>query len=377
MLISLVLLSLNQARPVVFDYDASRLKSIWVNGVCILGDEIRTTGGYFIGSADGSDAQGHSVTSVNALHGHLLSDDPTHIVPPPFHMTFQPMGEDRLKFIATVGPAPQRFETLSLPFDFGRKIMERFSFPGDHYTLFSAENDGTYQGSGNLYDFIKPKGEIRDIHQTLIGKVGGASTDAPSSWGQVDGPFAQVRITVSSSHHYEKLVFFNHPGTHNMEFAFGRFNQGESASISGEIAVVPKRGPDQWVFDAAKEFNHQIGRAEADGWSAKVGDEREKYMCFGPYATEVGAGPRVATWNVMFDNVTFDNYGVLTLDVAEARSGRVLASRDVRRNELAKPMEYQPVSLPFYAPYGSKLEFRALWHGASYTRIKDVQVTRG
>lgn len=376
MLLSLVLAFTTKQRPVTFDYDTCRLKSIWVNGACILGDEIRTTGGYIIGSADGSDAQGHSVTSVNALGGHLLSDDPIHIIPPPFHMSFQPAGENRLKFTAAVGPVPQSFETLSLTFDFGKRIMERFSFLGDSYTVFSSENDGKYQGSGNLYDFIKPKAEIRDIHQTLIGKVGGASTDSPSAWGQVDGPYATVRITVSASSHYEKLVFFNHPGTHNMEFALGRFKKGESASISGAMSVIPKPGPNQWVFDAASEFNHQVGRLDADGWSIKVGDEREKYMCFGPYATEVGAGQRVATWNVMFDNVTFDDYGVLTLDVAEARSGRVLASRDVRRNELARPMEYEPVPLRFYAPYESKLEFRALWHGASYTRIKNVVVTR-
>ena len=124
--------------------------------------------------------------------------------------------------------------------------------------------------------------------------------------------------------------------------------------------------------DRIKELQRQCKEDRA-----KVGDEREKYMCFGPYATEVGEGPRVATWNVMFDNVTFDNYGVLTLDVADARTGRVLASQDVRRGDLAKPMVYEPVSLRFYSPYGSRLEFRTLWHGASYARVRDVEVTRG
>jgi hypothetical protein len=171
-------------------------------------------------------------------------------------------------------------------------------------------------------------------------------------------------------------VFFNHPGTHNLEFALGHLEKGESASISGEIRVTPKQGPNHWTFDASTEFNHQIGRNDSDGWSVRVGDEREKYMCFGPYATEIGEGPRIAIWNVMFDNVTADSYGVLTLDVVEARSGRVLASREVKRIDLTKPMEFQPISLPFNAPWGSKLELRALWHGACYARIKNVIVNR-
>lgn len=361
---------------VEFNWNADHLTGIYVNGACILGEDVHTNGIYLIGSADGSDAQGHSIISVGSARGRMKSDDPAHISPPPFQLKFRQQGANTLAFSATVGPADQNFEALSLPFDFGRKMMDRFAFDGDAYELFSSENDGQYLGSGNTYDFIRPKAEIRDIHQTLIGKVGGASTNAPSRWGEVDGPYATVRVTVTGSEHYEKLVFFNHPGTHNMEFGLSKLRKGQTASITGIITVTPKAGPNSWTYEAAPEFYHQIGRAEADGWSVRVGDEAEHYMCFGPYAREIGFGARVATFNLMLDNVVVQSPAILTIDVAEATTGAVLAKRDLFRSDFAAPMQYQGFPLQFIARPGAKLEFRTLWHGVSYARQRDVVVTR-
>jgi len=271
---------------------------------------------------------------------------------------------------------PQDYETISFPFDFGLKSMDRFSFDGKRYRLFCSEADGDRDGSGAEYAAIRPRCEIRDINQNLIGKVGGASTEAASAWGEVDGPYATVRFTVTGASHYQKLVFMNHPGTHNLEFSFGRVLKGETAAISGEILVTPKAGPNRWVFNAATELNHQVGRAEADGWSVNVSDEKEHYMCFGPYATEVGTGPRTATFSLMLDNVTVPNPPILTIDVADSATGTVLAKRDLYRQDFAKAMQYSDFALPFYAPPGARLEFRTLWHGISYAREKEVVVTR-
>ncbi len=125
-----------------------------------------------------------------------------------------------------------------------------------------------------------------------------------------------------------------------------------------------------------RNCNHQIGRAAADGWSVRVGDERERYMCFGPYATEIRVGPQVARFSVMLDNVDFDNALILTLDVADSATGTVLAKRDLTRGDFAQPMQYQDFALPFYATPNVKLEFRTLWHGASYAREKSVIVVK-
>lgn len=153
-------------------------------------------------------------------------------------------------------------------------------------------------------------------------------------------------------------------------------NKGETASLSGEIEVTAKSGPDSWTFDAARELNHQIGREEGDAWSVKVGDPRESYMCFGPYATELGSGPRVAVFRVMLDNVSFDDAKILTLDVTDAKAGTVLAKMDLTRHSFRAPMEYQDFALPFQCPANAKIELRTLWHGASYARESQVVVRK-
>lgn len=375
-MIALLLAVLQPSPPVAFDFDATHLKSIYVGYACILGDDVHTNGGYLIGSEDGSDAQGHSVISVGAIGGYLKSDNPAVAAPPPYRMSFRRVAANRLGFSVEVGPMPQDFATLSLPFDFGRKMMTSFSFPGDRYRVFASENDGTYDGSESTYSFIKPKAEIRDLKGTFIGKVGGASTDEPSPWVMASGPYADVRFTITASQHYKEAVFMNHPGTHNVEFGFSRMAKGDTASLTGEIAVTPKAGPVSWEYDGPSEFYHQIGRAEADGWSVRVGDEVEKYMCFGPYATEIGVGPRVARFTAMLDNVDADNEKILTFDVADSTTGKVLATGDVRRRNFRTAMTYQTFSLPFYAPPRGKLEFRTLWHGVSYARVRGVTVLR-
>ena len=78
----------------------------------------------------------------------------------------------------------------------------------------------------------------------------------------------------------------------------------------------------------------------------------------------------------MLDNIDFDNERILTFDVADATSGKVLVSRDIPRSEFKNPLQYQEFALSFYSPPRSKLEFRTLWHGISYARVKSVTVTK-
>jgi hypothetical protein len=360
-----------------FAYDNTHLHGIYVDGACILGDDVHTNGMYLIGSADGSDAQGHSIISVGGSGGRMKSDDPAHITGPEYQLAFHRIAFNRLGFSMSVGPMPQDFEAFSLPCDFGRKMMDRFRFDGDHFKIFSSENDGEFSGSGAEYSLIKPKAEIRDIHQKLIGKVGGASTELPVKWAEVDGPYATVRFTITQSTRYSQVVFFNHPGTHNLEFGFEKMTKGAVAALAGEITVIPKGGPSEWVYDGPSEFYHQIGRAEKDGWSVSVSDTPNAYMCFGPYAREVGAGPRTARFTLMLDNVDNDNAPVLTIDVADAATGTVLASRQITRGQFSRPNQFQDFDLSFVSPPGSKLEFRTQSHGISYIKESKVTVFRG
>jgi hypothetical protein len=170
------------------------------------------------------------------------------------------------------------------------------------------------------------------------------------------------------------MAFHNHFGTDNLELSFGSFNKGERASVEGEIIVTPTAAPTSWTFQAESDLAHQIGRRDAEGWSVRVGDTANRYMSYGPYTTAIRPGNRTATFRLMLDNVTADNNRILTLDVYDAASGRVLASRSLTRKQFSRAFQYQNFDVSFTAAAGQRLEFRTFWHGGSYVRQDYVQV---
>ena len=144
-------------------------------------------------------------------------------------------------------------------------------------------------------------------------------------------------------------------------------------------ATAPESSPQVFdsgprVFEAEKDLAHQVGRAEADGWSARVGDKPEQYMSFGPYTTAVAPGPRTAVFRLMLDNVTADDSLVLKIEVYDSVSRNVLAVREISRRQFARPLTYQDFTLGFQASAGQRLEFRTFWYGRSYARQDRVTV---
>jgi len=178
-----------------------------------------------------------------------------------------------------------------------------------------------------------------------------------------------------------KLAFVRHPnldaGVHNVEFSFGALAKGQVASASGHIQVFntdPSIFP-SLVFEAETTSFHQIGRRDADGWSVNVNDTFNRFMTYGPYTTAVAPGSRTATYRLLLDNTTADNKHIVTLDVFDANSGRVIAARNVlRRDFTAGPMKYHDFNLGFTASSGQRLEFRVFYKGYSYVRHDKVIV---
>jgi len=123
-----------------------------------------------------------------------------------------------------------------------------------------------------------------------------------------------------------------------------------------------------YVFQSETHSHHHIGRAEGDGWSVRVGDAPGRAMNFGPYTTAVNPGRRTATFRLMIDNRSADNNRILTIEVYDANSGRVIASSNVTRREFNTPLTYQNFTLTFTAQSGQRLEFRTFWHGGAYVR---------
>jgi hypothetical protein len=224
--------------PVSFGFDATRVHTTKVRGANLH----QGIGGiYLIGSADGSDAQGLSVSSVGGSNGYMKSDYPTKVLPPPYKLTWTRVSSTTLGFKAEVGPVPMAFATMSMPFDFDQHMVESFAFDGSTYRLHCSASDGPKKGSGGLYDsVIPPKCEIRNVQGQLLGLVGAAQTDRPTRWGEVSGGFGKVRVTINRSNHYRQMVFHNHFGTHNLELSFGAMKKGEKALVEGTIEVTPK-----------------------------------------------------------------------------------------------------------------------------------------
>jgi hypothetical protein len=100
-----------------------------------------------------------------------------------------------------------------------------------------------------------------------------------------------------------------------------------------------------FVYQAEADLAHNVGRADADGWSANATDDGAGHMACGPYATDWGGGDAQAVFELMVDDASRDDLVVATLDVHDATAGEVLATREVRRRELVEPWRYRSFAL--------------------------------
>lgn len=128
------------------------------------------------------------------------------------------------------------------------------------------------------------------------------------------------------------------------------------------------------TFEAETDLEHQIGRAEADGWSADVAQDTAGYLAYGPYTSAITEGLHVALFRLMVDNVTADNLPVVTIDVVADAGQTVLAQRTITRNEFDTALDYQSFALPFVNTAGQELEFRVNWLDTSYVLFDNVRV---
>ncbi|MBI5508008.1 MAG: hypothetical protein HY903_04575 [Deltaproteobacteria bacterium] len=130
------------------------------------------------------------------------------------------------------------------------------------------------------------------------------------------------------------------------------------------------------TYQAERDLAHGIGRVDADGWSAATGLDGAGHLSFGPYATDWGSGTVDATFYLMVDNNSADNLNVLTLDLYDATSDQVLASRTPRRQEWTGTFAYQgfTLSADLAGRAGHRMEARIYWRDVSYVRFDRLQV---
>lgn len=363
---------------VTFSYDATRLHALSVGGVNLL----TGGGGYVIGSRSGRDDPASNFSSVGSDGRTMTNGGPS------YRLSFFPKSETTLGFRVSFGPITpaqadpitRRLARISVPLDFRKDLVDRFGFAGNQYFVNNASRRTTYtSGSSVRYASIPtpfPIYRTAGAIPHLLGYTGVVESRQATVWGEVAGSVASVRIRILSHTNYRSMEFYNHFGTHNIEMRVGPLAVGQSAALDGEIIVTPNQASPPstgtWAFEAERDLAHQAGRRENDGWSVNVSDPPGRYLSYGPYTSAVTGGRRTATYRLMLDNVTADNNAIVRLDVFDAATGKVLASRNVRRREFNAAFRYQAFDLPFRASTGQRLEFRTYWIGGSYVRQDNV-----
>ena len=148
-------------------------------------------------------------------------------------------------------------------------------------------------------------------------------------------------------------------------------------NVTGRATLVWNTTPAQeWLFQAETQLSHQIGRRDADGWSAATALDRSGYLSYGPYITTITPGARSATWRLLIDNNTANRGSdtVATIEVYNADANRALASKSLLRRDFAQANAYQLFTLTFNAQAGQRLEFRVHWKDRAYIRQDYVRV---
>ncbi len=136
----------------------------------------------------------------------------------------------------------------------------------------------------------------------------------------------------------------------------------------------------RWVFEVESgAFNHEVGRRDAEGWSANTGQDEAGMMVFGPYTRDLPAGQLEARFRLMVDNNDADNLEVVRLEINDFDrrpdcGDCLIEARGVSRRTFQQPMRYQDIAIRFQNPGGNRIEFRTFWNDYSYVRQDRVEV---
>jgi len=115
----------------------------------------------------------------------------------------------------------------------------------------------------------------------------------------------------------------------------------------------------------AESLPHAGGFAEYSGWGASPGTGAT-HITYGPYATDIPVGSRVAAWKIMIKDDGDPNEDLGYLDVWDSTTGTILAVVAVKRRLFQTTMAYRVIELPFTldaSRAGHSIEFRTFYMG--------------
>ncbi len=216
--------------------DETGIPSVVIGGVNLLGG----TGGYYIiGSCSGADDPGQNVISTGATGGVLRA--PGACPGAPYRITTRLTSPRSVHVSIQIGPLPVDYRTLSVPLDARKVYIETLRTSASTYEVGCGLSWTPQGGSELRFDAIPRPCEIPGA-----GFVGAARFVPLPSWGEIAGPLGTIRRTFTAGDGRE-LIFFNHPGTNNMEVSFNPdfsavLTAGTIVRLEEDITVTPPEG---------------------------------------------------------------------------------------------------------------------------------------
>lgn len=171
------------------------------------------------------------------------------------------------------------------------------------------------------------------------------------------------------------LPFISTPAMAQLNWPSGQLLPSFPAPAQTQDLIILRESSTRWEGEGPN-LSHKTGRPETDGWLCQTGiDAANDHMIYGPYDATIPAGPNVAEFRMKVDNNTANNDPVVDIDVRNATTGQILASRTITRQQFPVASNYTNFTLPFTMPDNNQsLELRVYWRGTSYTKVDWVAV---
>ena len=140
----------------------------------------------------------------------------------------------------------------------------------------------------------------------------------------------------------------------------------------------PVPPPFSRVYEAETDLSHAIGMLETDGWSASTMSDQAGHLAFGPYAADWPEETLNITYRLMVDVADNRPEIVATIDIFDATSSEIVASRPLGRNEFSASFQYTDftITADLAGRGGHRMETRVYWHDISYVRLDKVTISQ-
>ena len=178
-----------------------------------------------------------------------------------------------------------------------------------------------------------------------------------------------VQKYLSAGNHQFRIDWYENSGDARVSFSY------IEPSPPTPTPTPTSQPPTTYIWEGNDSaLRHQLGRAEGSDWWARVDLDNSGFLNYGPYYhgfAEPG-GYRV-TWKLLIDvhNPGF-NDNVLNIDIYDATAQKLLALKQIYRNEFNADWTYQDFNLEFDYILGHDIEFRTWWHDKAYIKLDKI-----